>query len=114
MNVGVDAIVDESCVALVIIFGAPDGFQKRSEADLALRILFPIRESVENGRYTAESPIFDRLYELWLAQRDAWNVVVDRRIFGRRAVRYCIENRLDEILAGAAASAGARALTDSF
>ena len=43
LDVGVDAVVDEARVALVVVFAGPQRFQQRREADLAGGIFLAVR-----------------------------------------------------------------------
>ena len=54
LDVGVDAVVDEARVALVVVLRAPDRLQQRRQAALLRRILLAAGERVEHRRHAAQ------------------------------------------------------------
>src|SRR5260370_471446 len=64
----VHALVDQSRVAFVVVFLAPDRAQQRGESRLAGRILATFRELGKDGRDAAQLVRPERVHQLWLGE----------------------------------------------
>ena len=111
LDVGVDAIVDEAGVALVVVLVGPQRFQQRRQADLAAGIFLAARQLLEDRADGLEAAALDFGDELRFFERHARNVVVLGRV-----VAHFAETRFQQLrhqaLARAAAQAGLGAGAD--
>ena len=71
LDVGVDAVVDESRVALVFVLIGPECFQQRGQADLAGRIFLAIGQLREDFADGLDAAIADLRNELRFFQRNS-------------------------------------------
>src|SRR5215510_11491994 len=77
LDVRVDAVVDESRVALVFVFVAPDGFEQRGQPDFASRIILAARERREDRGDGFQLPLLNGRDQFGLGERNARNVVMN-------------------------------------
>ena len=80
LDVRVDAIVDETGVALVVVLVGPQRFQQRRQADLAGGIFRAARQLREDRTDRLEAAALDLGDELRFFERHAGNVVVLGRV----------------------------------
>ena len=112
LDVGVDAVVDEPRVALVVVLAAPERLQQRREAGLALRVLVAAGQRGEHRRDAAQAALADRARRApaCAAARPARSSAPPGRpprVAGAR-----LEHLLHLRLARAAAGAGARRVAE--
>ena len=109
-----DAVVDETGVALVIVLALPDRDEERRECRLPSGILHTAGEFAPHRGDGPETAREDLLRQLGFAQRDRWHVIVDRRVVLDLAAGEPGHEILDLTFARAAAHAGARGIHDGF
>ncbi len=80
LDVGVDAVIDETRVALVFVFAGPQRFEKGSEADLAGGVFSSFRQLRKDFADRLDSAIADFGHKPRLLKRYARNVVVLGRV----------------------------------
>ena len=74
------AVVDEPRVALVFILARPKDFQQRSQADLAVGVLFAVGQGREHGADRFHFLRQDLRGQLGLFQGDPRHVIMFRRV----------------------------------
>src|SRR5262249_17317425 len=81
LNVRVNSVVDEPCVAFIDVVFSPDSSQQRCQTDFAFRIFVTVGESSEHSGDAAKPEFFYFDDEIRFCERNTGDVVMNGRIF---------------------------------